>query len=215
MDGPVVLELPRLRALVGRALPRLTEAVIVPLAIFYLAFWAAGVQVAFAASLGWTYAVFGWRLVVGRRVPGVLVLAVSLQTARTAIAMASGSPVLYFLQPTFGTLLVAAVFLASVPLGHPLVARLAHDFCPLPIALMERSHVRTVFARLTLLWAGTHIANAALSIWLLVSQPISTYVIVRNGASLAVTGVAILVSTAFFVRSMRDLGVQVRFARPS
>ena len=111
-------------------------------------------------GLGWTYAAVARRLIMGQRVPGILLLTAVTLTARTVVALASGSVVLYFLQPTLGTALVAAAFLLSVPLGRPLAERLARDFCPIPSGVLAHASVRRFFLQITLLWAFTQLANA-------------------------------------------------------
>ena len=103
-------------------------------------------------------------------------------TARTVVAALSGSVFVYFLQPTLTTVLIAGVFLPSVPAGRPLAERLAGDFCPLPATFMARPPVRRFFARITVLWAFVQLTNAALSIWLLATQPVGTYVLARTRA---------------------------------
>jgi uncharacterized membrane protein len=133
----------------------------------------------------------------------MLTLAIVGMTARTALALATGSAFLYFLQPTMGTGLVAGVFLGSVLLGRPLAQRLAADFLPLPEALLARPGVRHFFQRVSLLWAAVFLANAGISLWLLVSQSLATFLWTRTVASLALTGLAIAASTRWFRHCVR------------
>ena len=74
------------------------------------------------------------------RLPGVLVIAALGLTARSVVALASGSSGLfvYFLQPSLATALVGGAFLFSVPLGRPLAEKLAHDFVPMPPVVFQR-----------------------------------------------------------------------------
>jgi hypothetical protein len=149
----------------------------------------------------------GRRLVTGQRVPGILLLAAVTITARTAVAIASGSVVVYFLQPTLGTALVACAFLLSVPLGRPLAERLARDFCPIPSGVLAQAPVRRFFLQITLLWAFTQLANAAVTLWLLFSQSLATFLVAKTLVSWGLTGTAIVVSTIWFHRSMRRHGI--------
>jgi hypothetical protein len=128
------------------------------------------------------------------------------------LAVATGSMFLYFLQPTLGTVAVAGAFLVSVPLRKPLAARLADDFCPLPTGFANHPHVARFFRNISLLWAFVYLGNAALTIWLLVSQPIEQFVWMKAVTSWGLTGLAILVSIAYFVRSMRRHGFELRWA---
>jgi hypothetical protein len=158
-------EMPRLRTLARHAVPHVLEGTVVPLALFLLMLRFIGVWGAVLMGLGWTYVAVARRLVTGRRVPGVLLLAAVTLTARTVIAIVSGSVVVYFLQPTLGTALIAGAFLLSVPLGRPLAERLARDFCPIPTPVLMHERVRQFFLRITLLWAFTQLANASLTLW--------------------------------------------------
>src|SRR5690606_36304461 len=118
-----------------------------------------------------------------RPVPGLLVLGAAGLTARTVVALVSGSVFVYFLQPTLTTVAVAAVFLLSVPAGRPIAERLAADFCPLPDTFTGSPPVRRFFARITVLWAFVQLANAAFSVWLLLTQPVTTYYAAKTAAS--------------------------------
>ena len=205
------LEIPRLRAMARHAVPNLVEASIIPLAVFYGALWLVGVWGGLVAALVWSYTAVGRRLLTGKPVPGLLALGAAGLTARTAVAALSGSVFVYFLQPTLTTVVVAGTFLLSVPAGRPLAERLAGDFCPLPATFLASPPVRRFFARITVLWALVQLTNAAVSVWLLVTQPVATYVLARAVLSWALTGAAILASTLYFRRSMRHNGIPVHW----
>jgi intracellular septation protein A len=195
--------MPRLTALARHATPHLLETTLIPLGLFYAGLQLFGLWGALLAALLWCYTCLLRRLLTRRRVPGMLTLAIVGMTARTALALATGSAFLYFLQPTIGTGLVAGVFLGSVLLGRPLAQRLAADFLPLPEALLARHGMRRFFQRVSLLWAAVFLANAGISLWLLVSQPLATFLWSRTVASLALTGLAIIASTWWFRRCVR------------
>lgn len=205
------LEIPRLRAMARHALPNLVEASLIPLAVFYGALWLVGIWGGLVAALLWSYTAIVRRLVTRTPVPGLLVLGAVGLTARTVVAAVSGSVFIYFLQPTLTTVLIAGVFLLSVPAGRPLAERLAGDFCPLPDAFMGSPPVRCFFARITVLWALVQLTNAAVSVWLLTTQPVGTYVAARTVTSWLLTGGAILASTVYFKRSMHRNGITVHW----
>jgi hypothetical protein len=200
-------EIPRFRNMARHAVPHVVEATLVPLAIFYFSLWLIGVWGALLAALGWSFGAIALRLVTRRRVPGVLVLGCAALTARTIIAFGSGSVYLYFLQPTLGTMAVAAAFLLSVPAGKPLAQKLAADFCPLPPSVLAAPAVRRFFMRISLLWALTNALNAVVTLWLLLNQDLATYVLAKTVASWTITGSAIAISTIWFKRSMRRHGL--------
>jgi hypothetical protein len=207
-----VFEIPHPRSLTRHALPHILEASLVPLAVFYAAMWALGVWGALLAALAWSYGALLRRVITGRSIPGILAIGSMLLTARTVVAIASGSVFFYFLQPTLGTVAMAGAFLLSVPAGRPLAGRLAADFLPIAPDTLARPHMRRIFVRISLLWAFVHLANAGVTVWLLMTQPVATYVVAKTFVSLAATGTAIAVSALWFWRSMRGHGVHVRFA---
>jgi hypothetical protein len=184
------------------AAPNVVEGTVVPVAVFLAGLHLIGVWGAIGLGLVWVYGAIGFRLLRRQRIPGLLVLGAATLTARTVVAVASGSVFLYLLQPSLGTALVAVVFLLSVPAGRPLAERLARDFVPIPAEVLADDPVRRFFARISLLWGFTQLTNAALSIWLLVTQSISVFVLARTAASLLLTASAILVSTVWFRRVM-------------
>jgi hypothetical protein len=185
------------------------EATLIPVALFYGAITLFGTQAALLVALGWSYLAIGRRLVTSRRVPGLLLLGAFGLTVRTIVAMGTGSLFLYFLQPTLTNVAIATIFLVSIPTRRPMAERLAADFCPLPGHFLAHPGVRRFFTRLTLLWAGVQLANAAVTIGLLITQPVPTYVWTRSVASLVITGGAIGLSTLWFRRSMRHHGIAV------
>lgn len=193
-------EIPRLRDLARHALPHLLEATLVPLALFYAALWLVGVWAALVTGLAWSYTCIGRRLVRRTRVPGILVLGAVGLTARFVVALATGSLFVFYLQPTFGTLLVAGAFLVSLPAGRPLAQKLAADFCPLPDGFVERPPVQRFFQRITLLWALVHVVNACATLYLLVTQPVGVYVVAKVAVGWTITGTGIVLSTLLFRR---------------
>jgi hypothetical protein len=210
-------QIPRLRTLASHALPHLVEASFIPLALFYACLWTAGIWTALVLALGWSYLAILRRLLGGKHVPGMLVIGAVGLTARTVLAFLTGSVLVYFLQPVLTTVGIALVFLFSVPAGRPIAQRLAADFCPFPDGMLARPPVRRFFARLTLLWAFVQLGNAAVTLWLLLTRSIESYLMMKTVSSLAITGAAIAVSTVWFKVSMRRHGVMAppRRARES
>jgi hypothetical protein len=207
---PVHLEIPDLRTVARHAVPRFVEGTLVPLVLFLIGLHVLGVWGAMLAGMGWVYSAIAVRAVMRRRIPGILIIGAMTLTARTVIALISHSVVVYFLQPSLGTMLVAGAFLLSVPLDKPLAGRLAADFCPLPMEMHANTHVRTFFRHISLLWAFAQACNAALTIWLLFSQSLGTFVVLRSVVSAGMTITAIAASTWWFKRSMARHGITVQ-----
>lgn len=200
-------EIPQLRTIVRHSFPNVLESTIVPVGLFLVTLHFLGVWGAVIAGLAWSYGNVARRLLTRKRVPGILVIGALTLTARTALVLTTGSAFVYFLQPTLGTAAVATAFLLSVPIGHPLAQRLAADFLPIPADFLKNENVRRFFFRITLLWGFTQLANAAITLWLLTTQSIGTFVVARAVVSATLTGTAILVSTLWFKRSMRHHGL--------
>jgi hypothetical protein len=206
----VHMEIPDLRTVLRHAAPRFIEGTVIPLVLFLVGLRVVGVWGAMAAGLVWVYAAIAVRLVRRRAVPGILMLGALTITARTVIALAAHSVVVYFLQPSLATMFVAGAFLLSVPLDRPLAGRLARDFCPLPDEVHTNLHVRRFFRRVSLLWAFAQTCNAAITIWLLFSQSLGTFVVLRSVVSAGVTIAAIVASVLWFKRSMARHGIIVK-----
>jgi hypothetical protein len=186
------------------------ENVVAPLVVFYAVLALFGMRGAIIAALVWCYVAVGARLVLRRPVPGILVLGALTLTARTAVGLGSGSVFLYFLQPSLGNFAVGALFLASVPAGRPLAARLAGDFCALPPDLLTHSRVRSFFSRVTLLWALVFAVNGATTLWALLTVPAAQFPIISTAASSVATVLAIGGSLLWFRSSLREAGVRLR-----
>jgi hypothetical protein len=120
--------------------------------------------------------------------------------------------VVYFLQPTVSTALVGGIFLCSVFVDRPLAEKLAHDFCPFEDATARHPVLRQYFTRLSLLWSVTSMINAALTLWLLLTQPVTTFVVVKSFLGPGFTVVTIGLSFVWFRFTMRRYGLRVVFA---
>ena len=163
---------------------------VVPAAIFYTLFAVAGVWTAILAALAWSYGALGWRVLSGRRTPALLVLTTAVLTARTGVALATDSPFIYFLQPVLTDGVIAATFLLSLRHGRPLAGKLAADFYPVDAELAARPRVARLFRGLTVAWAGLWLAKSTLGMWLLLTQPLETYVPVKAAVVLGIHVVA-------------------------
>jgi hypothetical protein len=195
--------LPPWRDFVRHALPTIIEGTLIPVVMFWTAIQLVGPWTALGIGLGWVYLTIARRLVMRQRVPGVLVIAAVTATCRTLLAVSTHSLALYFLQPSLGTAMMAIAFFVSVLAGRPLAARLAHDFCPFPDGWTDKTWVRAFFLRISLLWAVVLLANAALTVWLALSQSVGVIAVARPlGAGLLTVG-AIGASAWHFQGSLR------------
>jgi len=177
---------PSLRAVVRRVSLSLLVACVIPALLFYASFVLAGVWTAILVALGWSYGAITWRAVTGRRTSGLLIITATPVTLRTVVSLAAGSTFLYFLQPIISDAVVGGTFLLSLATARPLVARLAGDFYPMTDELRLRPRVQRLFRNLTVMWAVLCIGKASFTLWLLQSQSLEDFVLIKSVAVLAV-----------------------------
>ncbi len=196
-----------LAAVGRRCLPHLVEASIIPTALFYALLGPAGLHWSLIATLVWAYVAVGRRLVTGREIPALVLMASVGITVRTAIFLCNGSTFIYFVQPILGTLVTSVILASSVAYGRPLVARFASDFCPLAPDLKQRPEVVRLFRRLTFLWAGVNLAAAMASLALLLTVPINVFVGTRIVAAWTISAAGIGLTIADSLRTARRTGL--------
>lgn len=208
---PDVLVVPSPRAMVRRALPNVLVGKVAPVVLFLAVVELAGTTTGLLAALAWSLGVIGHRVWRGQRVPGLLVVGTVGLVARTIAAILTGSLVVYFVQPTITTALVGAAFAVSVLWGRPLAERLAHDVCPFDPHTAAHPELRRFFTRLSLVWAATSLANAAVTLWLLLTTSTTTFVLVKSFLGPVSTALAVGLGLAWFRWSTRGTGLRLQF----
>lgn len=198
---------PRLGSVIRRVSLSLLIACVVPATLFYVCFVVAGVWTAIVVALGWSYGAIGWRALTRRRTSGLLILTAILMTGRTVIALVTDSPFLYFLQPIISDGVVATTFLLSLATARPMVARLAGDFYPMDHELSVRPRVQRLFWRLTVFWAALCLGKSLMTLWLLQTQTLETFVLVKSVAVLAINVLAAVVTVAAAAAVARQEGL--------
>ena len=205
-SGAPVVPLSRRHVLVAvarRGLPGIIEASLVPSAIFLVVTAVVGATTAMLAVLVWGYSTILRRVLGGKQVPSVLVLAMFGLTFKTLVGVVSGSTHAYFLQPVATTVAVGALFFGSVLVGRPLIGRIAHDFCPISPAVAARPSVVRLFVGLTLLWASVQLVNAGATAGMLFALPTTLFVVLKPAASLLVTAAAVAITVWWALRIVR------------
>lgn len=192
--------LPRISVLIRHAAPRVLEGMILPVAVFYAGLIVAGVHGGLLMAVAWVYGGVALRLVRRQTVPGTILLAMLAITVRAALALVTGDVVIYFLQPTLGVFCASLAFLVTAAAPRPLIQRVTTDLVPLPDHLMRHPRMRRFFVHLSLLWGAVQFVNGSLSLWLLFSEPIETYLIVRTAAVAVLMVLAALASLLAFKR---------------
>jgi hypothetical protein len=210
---PVVI--PDLRRTIRHALPNVVEGKIVPVVLFVAFLNVIGNIPALLVTLAWSTGSLGYRWLTGRRIPGLIILGAVAVTARTLVAIATGSMLIYFLQPTLTTVFVGLAFLISVPLGTPLAQKLAYDLLPFDDATKAHPLVRRFFVRMSMLWAVTSLANASVTVWLLLSQSTTTFVLVKSVLGPATAAVTIGLMLVWLQLTVRRTGTAIVWTRSS
>lgn len=195
--------LPSFSAMARHAFPHVLEGSVIPIALFYAGYVLYGLWGGLAASLIWSYGAVGFRMLRRMPVGGLLILSLLALTVRAGLSLATDSVFLYFLQPTLGTLATAAAFGLSALFGKPLTYRLSADLVKLPAHVQEHPAIRRLHVRLSLLWALTFAVNGGTALWLLASQSVGAFLILKSAANLAVFVGAVALSTYLFLRCVR------------
>lgn len=198
---------PRLGAILKHLALSLLMANIAPGLLFYLCLRAGNVWTALIAALAWCYGTMAWRIGTKRRTSALLLITVIGLTVKTIIALVSGSTFIYFVQPAVNDGLVAILFLLSLATARPIVARLAHDFFPLNDEVAKRPRIQRLFCRLTILWALICLIKCAVTLWMLESMPLVTFVTVKSilVPAVIVSGAAVTVVAAHRVARIEGL----------
>jgi hypothetical protein len=198
---------PTLRVVIRHVALNLLTANLIPAALFALCLMIDGLPLALGAALAWCYGAVLWRMSTGRRTSALLWLSVLGLTAKTAVALVSGSTFVYFLQPALSNAVAAVVFLFSLATARPVIARLAADFYPMDADLAARPRIKQLFWRLTLVWASILAVQAVVALWLLHSASMTSCAQVRSllGPTAAIGGAAVTVLLAARVARIEGL----------
>jgi hypothetical protein len=98
--------------------------------MFFVVVRTINAPVAMSAVLVWAFVAILRRVVTATPVPVILVLATLGLSVRTLVGLLSGSTFAYFIQPVATTVALAVVFLGSVGIGRPVIARLGPRLLP-------------------------------------------------------------------------------------
>ncbi len=184
----------------------------IPVTLFVGLLQLAGTTAALVGALGFSLAALARRVARRREVSGILVLTTVGLIARTVAALATGSLLVYFLQPTVSTALVAVAFVGSVALGRPLAERLLLDVCPIDDEHRANPHLRRFLGHLSLWWGLTSAVNFGVTLWLLVTASPTTFVLVKSVLGPISTTMTLGVGFVWFRVLMARSGTRVVFA---
>lgn len=209
----MVIEIPHLRATITRAVVLALETAVVPTLLFMLLLNVAGLVPGVLAVLGWSAFVIGLRRLMRREVPHTLLLCTGMLMARALFALVTSSAVVYVLQPVVGSVFMFLLFVGSAAFGKPITARLARDFVHLPAELFAHRRVRKVFVNVALMWGGSRLLDAAMTLDFL-QWSIDAGLLSRGVFSSLLTALTIAACAGHGWRALRNLpDVTLRFAR--
>lgn len=194
------------------SIPNVVEGKLIPAVLFIGFLELAGTRAAVLVALAFALGAMVVRVARRKTITGILWLTTLGLLARTIAALATGSVVIYFIQPTVATALVGLAFLLSVPLGRPLAERLALDLCPLDEDTRAHPELRRFFRHVSLWWAFTSMVNFSITLWLLLSQSPTTFVLVKSFLGPVTTAVTLGVAFLWFRALMARSGTTVVFA---
>ena len=194
-------------AVARRLVPYVIEATIIPTALFYVLLVLGDMRWALGGALIWSYGAVARRAVGDRAVPALLILATLGITVRTIVYVLSSNDFVYFVQPILRTTLTGLMFAGSVAVGRPLIARFANDFCPLSPDVRLRPGILRLFKRLTILWAVVNALGAASSLVLLLTVPVSVFVVTAAVSAWIVTGTGVVMTVSDSVKTARREGL--------
>jgi hypothetical protein len=204
-----VLEISGLRATVLRAGRLLLEAVVVPTVLLAVLLHVIGTTNSILVAVGWCVCAIGFRWLVDRRLPGTLLLGSAALAARAAFALASGSLLIYLLQPVLGSVVMALLFLGSAAFGRPITLRLARDFVHVPAHILDRTGVRRMFTEVAVIWGVSRLLDVALNLGFL-HRGVDAGLWARGLLSPVLTVLAVAVCTAWGWRSLRRNGILLK-----
>jgi hypothetical protein len=206
----VVIEFGRLRPQLIRGVRMFAETVAVPTLLLYILLQTTGLVVGLCAVIGWCALTLGIRRLAGQHLPGTLLLCAGMLCGRAALALVLSSALVYVLQPVFGSILMAVLFLGSAAFGRPVTIRLARDFVTLPAQLFHHRGVRRMFTQVALLWGASRVIDAGMSLGLL-HFGIGFGLLSRGVFSGMLTALTIAVCAAWGARALRRTpGVTLR-----
>jgi hypothetical protein len=211
-EAPVLaIEINGLRQHLWRAGRLFAESALIPTALLAGLLHVVGLRAALAAAVGWCALTALVRWVAEGRVPGTLLLCASVLAGRSALALVTSSAVVYLLQPVVGSSVMAALFVGSALVGRPVTVRLARDFVHVPSQLLRQRGVRRMFSQVALLWGGSRLIDAGMSLGFL-SLGVEAGLLSRAVLSPVLTVLTVVVCTLWGRRALRREGVRLSFS---
>ena len=179
---------PSWRLLLGRGLPQFALEAVVPVAVFYAAWSAAGLMTGIVASTACSL-VLAALLVQRGRDAGLVAVGALFVLIQAAVGLVSGSTTVYLAQPVLFSGLWGVAYLGSVLVHRPLVSTFACAWYPFPAWFRQSPEFLREFGMQSLVWSAYCFARAGLRLAVLLHGDVGAFV----GVSL-LTGTPVVVA---------------------
>jgi hypothetical protein len=189
-----------------------TEAFGLPVAAYAIAGTLAGRDAGLWAMLAAIWLTAGLRKVFTGRVPSLLMISMVVLTIQSVAAIATGNLWIFLLHFPIADLALCILFARTARGNSPIAARLAAEVVGLRCPDVHRPCLHPFFQRVTLLWAGIFLLLAACLGALLGTVPISTYVPVWAGTTVALIAAGVVASVLWLRSVLRRFRIGLRFA---
>ncbi|MBO0817861.1 MAG: hypothetical protein J2P30_22240 [Actinobacteria bacterium] len=205
------IELPRPWRLLRTAAVSFGESFGVPVGAFLIVDAVAGEHPGLIAGLAATWFVALARKLVTGAVPGLVLISVVLLTLQTGLAFVTGQTWIYLLQVPLAKFLLCLVFARTAPTTSPIVGRLAGEVVALPTVWITHDDLHRFFRGATWLWAVIFGLLSLLLTGMVVTQPLETAVLASTFGSIALAVLGAGICIVWFRRTIRRLGLTLRF----
>jgi hypothetical protein len=209
---PEHLELPRPLRLLGTFAWSLTESAGLPVAAYAAAAWLGGRDAGLLAGLAVTWATAAIRKAATGCVPGLITISAVVLTLQTAVLIATGELWIFLLQVPLGNLCLCVLFARTAQGPDPLVARLATEMVALRQPSTHHPGLHRFFQGATWLWAGIFLLLTAGLAVMMVTEPAGVFLMLSTVVTIALVAAGTGVSTWWFMHTLRELGLRLRFA---
>src|ERR1700691_6096052 len=209
---PECLELPRPVQLLRTTGWNLFESFGLPLGGYALAASLWGVTAGVLAMLGAIWITAGVRKLVTGSIPSLLMIALVVLTVQAVLAVATGNLWIFLVHFPLANLGLCILFARTARGPSPLGARLAAEVMGLRCPESHQPRLRPFFQYATMLWAGIFLLLAVILGVLLVTVPVTTYVLVWAITTIALIAAGVGVSVVWLRSVLRKLGIGFRFA---
>lgn len=205
------LELPRPMRLLRISGWNLAEAFGFPVAAWAIGTAFVGRNAGLWAMLAVIWVAAATRQVITRSVPGLVWISAIVLTVQTAVAIGTGSLWVFLIHFPIANLALAILFARSAGGHHPLAARLAAEVIALREPPTRHWGLHRFFQEVTWLWAGIFLLLAVSQAVLLLTVPVSTYVLVWAASTVVMLGAGAGVSILWFLAVLRRFGIKLGF----